>query len=350
MFAYPDLTAVNKLFVNDCIPKRLRYWVVQRQRELVIRIHADQVELFRQFDTNRESLGLFDNRFEAVFEALSAYPVTEWRMITIELPDDMVLVRQIRLPVRAKEQLRQVVTYELDRFTPFQADEIFFDVQTIGIYGIWLDAQLAICRRDSVATTWLERLKQSGYTVNRLTWDGAWPDANLLPAKQRAPRWRLQWLVHIIFVIVIVLLLVALLLSPLWQQRQRQEQLEQQLRMVRHQAAEVPTIRDELERAKAGSFAVLERKARQPRIIDLLRELTDRLPDDTWVQTINYREEEVDIRGQSGQATALLGLLAQAPGIDQVTFRSPVMQVSQTGKERFHISFVYKQVKAVNLD
>jgi general secretion pathway protein L len=102
-------------------------------------------------------------------------------------------------------------------------------------------------------------------------------------------------------------------------------------------------VRDELERARLGSVEVLNRKREQPQMTDLLREVTDLLPDDTWVQTLNYRDGEVDIRGESAQATALIGLLEQGPGISGATFRSPVMQVAQSGKERFHIAFTYSR-------
>ena len=78
-------------------------------------------------------------------------------------------------------------------------------------------------------------------------------------------------------------------------------------------------------------------------MINLLRELTERLPDDTWVQNLDYRDGEIQIRGESAQATALINLLDQAPGITEVTFRSPVVQVSGGGRERFHISLKYKR-------
>jgi general secretion pathway protein L len=64
------------------------------------------------------------------------------------------------------------------------------------------------------------------------------------------------------------------------------------------------------------------------------------------VQTLNVREGEVDIRGESTQATALISLLEQGPGISQVTFRSPVMQVGGTGQERFNIAFTYSRSSA----
>jgi general secretion pathway protein L len=75
----------------------------------------------------------------------------------------------------------------------------------------------------------------------------------------------------------------------------------------------------------------------------MLRELSDRIPDDTWIQTLDYNNGQVELRGESGQATALIALLEGAPGIDEVAFRSPVTQVPQTGKERFNISLRFSR-------
>jgi general secretion pathway protein L len=63
------------------------------------------------------------------------------------------------------------------------------------------------------------------------------------------------------------------------------------------------------------------------------------------VQNLDYRDGEVQIRGESSQAAALIGVLEQAPGFEDVAFRSPVVQVAATGQERFHIAFRYRRVE-----
>ena len=132
-------------------------------------------------------------------------------------------------------------------------------------------------------------------------------------------------------------------MTPLWQRSQTLETLESEVRKARAQAVQVDQVRQELERARRGSTEVLRQKWEQPRMLAMLRELTDRIPDDTWVQSLEYQNGEVQLRGESGQATALIGLLENAPGIDGVSFRSPVTQVARTGKERFNLAFTYKQ-------
>jgi general secretion pathway protein L len=137
-------------------------------------------------------------------------------------------------------------------------------------------------------------------------------------------------------------LLVAIIASALWQRGNEQDRLSESLRRVSAEAAEVTDLREALAQAQLGSVAVVSQKQKRPRVTDLLLELTALLPDDTWVQTLNYRDGGVDIRGESNQATNLIGVLERGAGISQVTFRSPVMQVNGSGKERFHIAFRYQ--------
>jgi general secretion pathway protein L len=325
-----------------CLPRAVRLWVARRRPVLVVSPHGDDAQLSLELLGERESIGGIDLRTSGSLKDVVGNSKQTWAATLLELPASKVLLRKVQLPVQVADNLRRVVTYEIDRLTPFQVAEVYFDVRVAGTVarGSKLSAELAVCRRDEVAE-WLDRLKESAISPSILTWPGAWPGANLLPLSERPRRKRLGTLVTGALVCIVGGLAAAVLASPIWQKDQEQEVLARALRSTRLEAEKVRVLRDELERARLGSVEVLRNKRAQPRMTDLLRELTDLLPDGTWVQTMNYREGDVDIRGESTQATALIGLLEQGPGISDVGFRSPVMQVANTGQERFHISFQY---------
>lgn len=331
----------------DCMPAPIRRWIALRHPRLVVQPHGDDAELLLQVGAERESVGGLDLRTGGPLTAVLAHPPKQgWRETWLELPAEQVLLRGAVLPAQVRDNLHQVLAYEIDRLTPFAATEVYYDARILGplARGTKLDVELAVCRRDGV-TDWLERLREGRSPASRLVWAGAWPDANLLPRDERPRKSRFGSLLTQLLVAAVLLLAVAALVSPLWQQQRKLEALEDESRRVRAAAVEVEQVREELERARLGSVEVLNRKREQPRMTDLLRELTDLLPDGTWVQTLNVRDSEVDIRGESNQATALIGMLESGPGIDAVRFRSPVMQVASTGQERFHISFEYSRPK-----
>lgn len=325
-----------------CLPRTLRQRLALRNPLLVVVPRGDDADLFRQLGDERDQIGGIDLRAAGALSSVAPTPKNGWRETWLELPEELVLLRTLMLPVQVKDNLRKVVSYEIDRLTPFAPIDVYFDTDITGTAarGTKLNVTLALCRRDDVSD-WLARLREGGSPASRLTWSHAWPGANLLPPEERPRRARFGSLMTQLLAGVVLLLVAAVLISPLRQKGDERELLQRELRSVRIAAEEVQVVRDELERARLGSVEVLQRKREQPRMTDLLLELTELLPDGTWVQTLNYREGEVDIRGESDQAAALIARLEQGPGINNVSFRSPVMQVASTGQERFHISFDY---------
>jgi general secretion pathway protein L len=260
--------------------------------------------------------------------------------VLIELPAEQVIARTVTFPAQVRANLAQVVGYEIDRVTPFRADQVCFDfrLREGAPRAEKIEVELAVCRRDLIQG-WIERLRGAGAQVEQVTWPNAWPKADLLPREERPRRSSPALALDKLLLLLVVGLVAASLISVLWQKDWVLEGREEEARGLKKGAEEVFELRTAIERARQGSLAVLEAKSEQPRMIDLLRELTERLPDDTWVQNLDYRDGEVQIRGESSQAAALISLLEQAPGFTDVAFRSPVVQVATTGQERFHIAF-----------
>ncbi|MBK1644992.1 fimbrial assembly protein [Thiocapsa imhoffii] len=328
-----------------CLPDPLKRFLASREHCLIIEPAGATASLTKVSGGLRTSGGevSIDPALPLSSEALFGPDVKVSRVLS--MPRDTVLTRTVSLPAQVRSNLAQVIRYELDRLSPFQASDVLYDFQPRpGPKGApRLVVDLAICRRDLI-DAWLDRFKNDGAPIDRITWEGAWPRANLLPPQER-PQTRLTLfsLNTLVWVAIAGLLAVAML-SPLWQRHWVASSLEDELRRVRLEVVAVDDLRQELERARLGSTAVLQQRWDEPNILVLLRELTDRIPDDTWIQTLDYNNGQVELRGESGQATALIGLLERAPGIDAVSFRSPVTQVPQTGKERFNISLRFSRM------
>ncbi|MGB5742295.1 MAG: PilN domain-containing protein, partial [Sedimenticolaceae bacterium] len=136
---------------------------------------------------------------------------------------------------------------------------------------------------------------------------------------------------------LIVALLAAALLTPLWQARQVVLDLDARLQQARDQAAVIGSLQRQLDEGAAlANFVLLRQQQRVP-IVELLSELTERLPDDTWLQQLSIRGKNVELQGESAQATTLIELLEDSPRFESVTFRAPLTQVRGEAAERFSI-------------
>lgn len=329
--------------LSGCLPAVARRFLVRHHRRLVIRPEAQRAHLSLVAGLETQSLGELDLAHTTALPAITDIREEDRpRVVELCLPGAAVLTRVVSFPSQVRANLPQVIRYELDRLSPFESKDVVFDfvVQGGAKTAERVRLELALCRRDLVEA-WIERLEALGAPIDRITWDGAWSGANLLPPERRPKRRRLRPTLGSVSTAVSLLLVVAILVTPLWQKHQIARQLETEVARLRAQAIAVDEVRQELERVRQGSTAVLQRKLEQPSILEMLRELTDRLPGDTWVQNLEFNASQVDIRGESGQATALIALLEQAKGIEGVSFGSPVTQIARTGKERFNITFRY---------
>lgn len=333
--------------LTACLPAPLRRRFGPQDRHLTLVLQGEDAILYRETGDARETLGEIGG--DASNTALAAL-VSETKKgnrgrVLIELPSELVISRTVFFPIQVRKDLAKVVAYEIDRLTPFRPDQVYFDFRPLDVQSKSdkIAVRIALCRRDPVQI-WVDRLHEAGAPAEEIAWEGAWPRANLLPSVER-PRRRGNLLSATrLLLLLVVLLTVAALIGPIWQKNRFLRELDQEVESLKVQAEEVYDVRSAIEQARQGSVAVLERKSEQPRMIDLLRELTDRLPDGTWVQNLDYREGEVQIRGESPQAATLIGLLEKAPGFEEVGFRSSVVQVGATGQERFHIGFRYTRV------
>jgi hypothetical protein len=79
-------------------------------------------------------------------------------------------------------------------------------------------------------------------------------------------------------------------------------------------------------------------------MLDLLKELTEIIPGDSWLTSVEYNSGSVILEGHSGDASSLLIRLENAKYLDDFEFVAPVVRVSKN-KEMFRIKARFKGVK-----
>jgi len=264
------------------------------------------------------------------------------------LDADKVLVKSMTLPVEAEENLREVLSFEMDRRTPFSADHVYYDftVTSRDSDRKTLTLDLVVAPR-KIVDGLLDDLVDSGLHVDTLTtWNsggtGTLP-VNLLPRLRRSNRNKVVHYLNAALAGVAVLLLVTAISLPLLQKRQLLRELEPQLVEAVAQAKSANELRMQVERLAAGSGYLVRKKQNESLILETINEVTRALPDHTWINRLDIDNSEVQMQGQSSSAAMLISLLEGSEMLRDVQFRSPVIRVPSTGEERFHLSAQFER-------
>lgn len=70
--------------------------------------------------------------------------------VFLSIPRTEVLLRYLRLPLTAKENLEQVLKYELERYIPFPTEDVYFDFQILKEEEKWLHIFLTVAKKDVI--------------------------------------------------------------------------------------------------------------------------------------------------------------------------------------------------------
>jgi general secretion pathway protein L len=76
------------------------------------------------------------------------------------------------------------------------------------------------------------------------------------------------------------------------------------------------------------------------RPLPIMRELTERLPQDAWLRTFSMDKQGLEITGQAAAANQLIPLLESSPSLVRVEFTAPVTKAGD--KEQFRIRAAWK--------
>ncbi|MEO6566107.1 MAG: pilus assembly protein PilM [Casimicrobiaceae bacterium] len=270
--------------------------------------------------------------------------------VVVAVPAREVLRKTIQLPAAVEEDLGQALTYDLDRHTPFKADELYFDAVVVrrdptrGVVHI----DLAAVRRAAVDPA-LKLVAAWGAEVVAVVptaRDMAAPSrVNLLPQAMRPSRsWWRRWQFWVPLAIFGLLVLAAILI-PLWQKRDYAIQLNSLADQARAQAAISETLRLELDGKVADYNTALERKYAYPGALQTLDHVSKLLPDDTWLTQFELKgvtkgkeiQREILVRGETLNAGRLVQLFEDSQHFAQAAPRAPTTKIQPGPGEIFDL-------------
>lgn len=319
--------------------------------------------------------------------------------IFVGVPSDIVMFREIEFPLAVRENLGATLRYEMEKYVPLPPDAIRFDHQVVaekkgsGKMTLLLvvakradiDPYFDFCREipggvsglgtaatacfnalahangagplgDGVA----DRIEQAAdvKTLAEAATKLGLPDAsfvsafglalrsladapvriNLLPAEWRRKPGRMGQ--YTLAALLACLLLAGLAWGGghLMRQRMAEEARAAELQRLAEAVVEVDRLEKEIEALEARLDSLTALAGDKAPVLDILRELTQTIPETAWVQDFSYNENGGRIIGFADSATELIPLLEASPLFRDVVFLSTISK-DRDGKERFSIGF-----------
>ena len=325
------------------MPSPLRGAAHGGAKVLHLRVDDEQIQFFDRANKQR-LLGSCQRGEElsagaSVIEGLGRFNASS-TLCEVCLPAHMVLAKDLQLPLATQENLDEVLAFEMERHTPFQVRDVYFSYRVTGrdVDARQLKLRLNVVPRKLVTPIlalfpgWELEQAAGAMALEDDSADASfWFRARQFQHRSAIPT-------NLALVAVVCVLLVVVVAVPLVFQRQQLMALEQRSATVREAAMLAVAVGDELTAEQERSLAVFQAKlARQP-MVELVDEVSTRLPDDTALFRLEVRQGMLHLQGTSSRPTALISVLEDSANLQGVRFQSPLTQEGSTGKDRFHIS------------
>lgn len=323
---------------------------------LVININEKAATVGYELDQYQELLGEFEcnalgqEELQSLIQSDAKYADTH---VVLRVPEHLSLIQDIVLPVAAESNLAQVISYELDRYTPFTKEEVYFSCikQKVEKNKVQLPIRLALVKKTTLDTMYEQCLHlglKPAFADSESSCTGTSYSYNLLPKELCLKTDRKPLFIMIGSLFIALALLVVLLVLPLNMGDKGLNKLKQHARNAGNSARTIEGSKKAIDYLYQTTQLVIDHKNSAPSMIDVVDTLSEVLGNDTWVSRFRYSNKILRLTGQSENASSLIASLEAMPIFHKVTFISPVTKDRRSGLERFQISItvIKKQTNA----
>ncbi|KFN51324.1 PilN domain-containing protein [Arenimonas composti] len=339
---FPGWLAEAGEALRALLPRRWRALFEDGAQRLFLQPGADGIQLFasdRQGDRHLGAVAGDDAADLAeIGRRLDQAGAPRWLL----LPASTVLRRVLSLPAAAEPRLREVLGFEIDRQTPFAADQVCFEGRVLGrdAGGQHLQVELLVLPKNSLdaALKAIGPLAAGIAGVDAVAADGRRLGVNLLPAGRRESRSHPVRRLNLMLAAAAVFSIVLAGWLVLDNRARKLAEFEAAVAAANDEAREARRLRNQLQvSANAANFLANARAAR-PTMLEVLADLTRRIPDDTALDKLAVTGDRLVIVGQSRAAPALVALLQESPLLREPALAGAVQADPRSGRDRFTLT------------
>lgn len=331
------------------VPEKISQWVFEKQGFIIVRPEGNRLALTYAHEEEIEPLAILERNASgsAQYKALLARDERLAKAnLVLRLTGQEAIQKELALPAAAKENLAQVVSYELDRYTPFKPEQVYFAVKPLeGEHEPGQIRVMLVLTPREMLDVLYEDIKTMGMSPLFVDYEATPNDLeqrydgyNLLPEWMREKTATAPRLIYTALVSTACLLLGAVLALPVWFEYQTVEVLQAKIDAIEKDAKGVKALQQEIDAMVDETKLLIAEKNAAPAVVDMLNTLSVLMKDDTWLGYLQYSDGHLQIQGESPAASTLIGVLEDSEMFANARFVSPVTQDTITRQERFQIT------------
>ena len=332
-----------------CIPRRLRGKLIR----IPDRIHIQQMNDRIALQLIRGPDGLVTAIQEyALADAECPRQVGLWlkdhadgtTRICLLVEPAALLRKDFSLPLASESDLNEILHYELDRQTPFHADQVYFGhcIRKRDRQEGKLHVRLFVLPRGRINVA-QQLLRAQGIALHAILAfddDESGAEINLLSPHERSSTNGGLDRNTLVYVFLCTSTILTALYLPVLYQRSILHDSEARLEATKQQVREIQPLLDERDSLLQRGRFLQEKRAAQIPVIELIAELSRILPDDTWINRLVLQDQGIQLYGESATETELIQILESSGYFHDAHFQSPVTYNNTSGKNNFHISVI----------
>ena len=344
-----DLTSLGQRWwqgINSLLPVPLADIFLRPAPRVRVSMDAGQL-VFTQLLPGRPERELL--RFEhAEFELLEDRRLheqlvtgTDEKLLQLELvlPESQVLRRKVTVPAAALSNLRQALGFQISKLTPFNRDQVFYDVvqgpasASAGMHEV----ELLVVPK-AFAQPWLDQQSRvTGLPVARLQAPGQQNTSNLLDQPGVPSRWHKRLNRNSYLVLLLVMSVGLAMLAPVAKLRLQVAQVNHEIAALDSQLAETRHGWHGLQREVEGLEFMLRQYEQRGHPSAILAELTRLIPDNVYLTSMTLEQNRIQLSGQGTAVVELIDILNESELFEQARFSSAITR-GRDGLDVFAIS------------
>jgi len=263
------------------------------------------------------------------------------------LDRNSAIIRIRTYPKVSPKRLKEITRLQLLSDSPFDPGEISFDLRVLSENHQKKEVLVEIAMlKNAVIEQHRDALAEQGVVldgVDILDGTGRASGFNFIPEEQLARFISVMPVLNRVSLATAIVLLVSIPLIYSWSLDRIAEQYASDVDALRRESGGIVELRKSTTAAVRALRTFERKRSSETRFALVYEELARVLPDDAWLDAIEYTEQDIQLTILARDPSALIGILEQSDSFESASYISSVIKDARYDVDRLRLKIVLRQ-------